>query len=298
MGLPNFLVIGAAKAGTTALYHVLNQHPDIYMSPVKEPRYFAPEFYQTNYEAPLRNQNPKAPMTLAEYEDLFATAGDCKAIGEASTEYLYYPKTPGRIKAQLPDVKLVAILRNPVERAFSAYCYQLRDGCAPLSFEDAIAAEPQRIAQNWRPGWFYLKSGEYAAQLERYYATFDAAQIKVYLYDKLRQEPALLYRDLFSYLAVDPTFEPEMAQKNVSKVPASQSLNTLKRRLKAIKPAVQTLMPAPVLKGLSTNFDKFNMRSKPELDPGLRKRLRDHFSGDILRLQDLIEKDLSMWLNV
>lgn len=297
MTFPNFLIIGAAKSGTTALYHGLKQHPDVYMSPVKEPRYFAPEFYRTNYDAPLRDSRRKQPMTLEAYTDLFEAAGQAKAIGEASTEYLYFPETPQRIKTQIPKVKLVAVLRNPVERAFSAYCYQMRDGCAVLPFEEAIEAEPKRIKQNWRPGWLYLKSGDYLPQLERYYRTFDSSQIKVYLYDELRRQPQRLYRDLFSFLEVDPTFEPELAQKNVSKMPASQSLNRLKRRLKVVKPAIEALLPETLVERMSAKLDELNMRDKPELNQELRETLSEHFSDDVMELQDLIGKDLSLWLN-
>ena len=120
MTLPNFIVIGAAKCGTTSLVHYLAQHPQVFMSAEKEPRFFAPEFFTKYISGPIRKGTIRNEMEVKEYEGLFDDVTTEKAIGEASTEYIFFPETPKRIKKLLPDVKLIAILRNPSDRAFSA----------------------------------------------------------------------------------------------------------------------------------------------------------------------------------
>ncbi len=270
------------------------------MSAVKEPRFFAPEFYETNYAAPLRSKKPKAAMVDDTYRALFAdsrqSSNSYVAFGEASTEYLYYPKAPLRIKQAIPDVKLIAILRNPVERAFSAYCYQVRDGCEPLSFEDAIEAESSRICQNWRPGWFYIQSGYYFEQLKRYYQLFEPSQIKICLYEELRSNAKYFYADLFSFLEVEDNFEPDVLVKNASAIPAYPSLIKLMKQLKKFKPAISNILSTRMTKEIAGRINTLNMKGKPPLTLEMRECLTAHFRQDILNLQDLIQKDLSMWI--
>ena len=157
MTMPNFLIVGAAKAGTSSLYYYLDQHPQVFMSSIKEPRFFAPELYTDYIKDPYRSgakEHRSTPMSLEEYQSLFDAVTDEVAIGEASTEYLYVPKTPERIKQLIPDVRLIMVLRDPAERAFSAFCYQVRDGCEKLTFEQALAAEETRMDEKKRwPGW-------------------------------------------------------------------------------------------------------------------------------------------------
>ena len=129
MIMPNFLLIGAAKAGTSSLYGYLKQHPQIYMSPIKEPRFFALEGETLNFNGPTRGINQTSINTLEAYSQLFQKVTTEKAIGEASTIYLSSPKAPERIKHYLPDVKLIAILRDPSERAFSSYMHLVSKTC-------------------------------------------------------------------------------------------------------------------------------------------------------------------------
>ena len=221
--LPNFIIIGAAKAGTTSLCHYLTQHPRVYISEEKEPRFFSPEFYTRDTNGFLRSDARKEIFSLGEYQNLFESVTSEKAIGEATTEYLYYPKTPQRIKDRIPAAKLIAILRNPIERAFSAYCYQLRDGCETLSFEDAIAQSSIRAASNWRPGWLYTQSGYYQEQLKRYYDLFPKEQIQIHLFSDFMRDPNAVCQQIFDFLEVESSFEvPDLSAKNVSMIPKNQ----------------------------------------------------------------------------
>src|SRR5436309_11753413 len=144
MTLPNFLIIGAAKAGTTSLYHYLRQHPDIYMSPVKEPAYYA------SASVAARSGRSRGIRTRAAYERLFAAAGAERARGEASPQYLNDDAAPDRIAADLRDVRLIVSLRNPVDRAYSSYLGRVAGG-----------TERRRVDEAMRRGTYYFDSSLY-----------------------------------------------------------------------------------------------------------------------------------------
>src|SRR5918995_644162 len=144
MTAPNFFIIGAQKAGTTSLYHYLNQHPQIYMSPVKEPFFFDHEF-SSNGEV--------VQQEFAEHQALFQGAKGETAIGEASPLYIYAPGTPERIKEYVPEARSIALLRNPADRAYSAFLHAVRIGVEPCTdFAQALRGEEERV----RNGWHYI----------------------------------------------------------------------------------------------------------------------------------------------
>ncbi len=189
MTLPNFLIIGAAKSGTTSLYVYLMQHPEIYMSPVKETHFFSFDSESKMTKGP-GDPIHKAITDFNEYQALFDGVTDEKAIGEASTSYLYRPEAPGRIHKILPDAKLIAILRNPADRAFSAYMHVVRDERETAKdFAEALSYEENRKAAGWEPIWHFTSVGHYYEHLKRYYDLFHPDQIKVYLHEDLNDHP-------------------------------------------------------------------------------------------------------------
>jgi Sulfotransferase family len=304
MSLPNFLIIGAAKAGTNALYHYLRQHPQVYMSPWKEPKFFA---FESEADLGFRAANGRdAPVNAsvildqAEYEELFDDASDGElARGEASTHYLYVEKSPGRIKALIPDAKLIAVLRNPVDRAFSSYQHLVRDDLEPLDFGAALDAEAQRIAEHYAYLYRYTDMGFYSEQLDRYEKTFPENQLCVLLYDDLRSDPEGTCRRIFSFLGVDEDFVPDMSgEYNRSGVPKSRLMHRLinpsapmKRRLWNVTPrfARERLLDVQT-KIVNRNLQRQTM-PEPERD-----RLRDVFREEVGRLETRLGRDLSHWL--
>jgi len=304
MSLPNFLIIGAAKAGTNALYHYLRQHPQVYMSPWKEPKFFA---FESEADLGFRAANGKdAPVNASvildqgEYERLFDDARDDElARGEASTHYLYVEKSPTRIKSLIPDAKLIAVLRNPVDRAFSSYQHLVRDDLEPLDFGAALDAEPQRIAEHYAYLYRYTDMGFYSQQLDRYEKTFSENQLCVLLYDDLRSDPEGTCRQIFSFLGVDEDFVPDMSgEYNRSGVPKNRFMHRLlnpsapmKRRLWNVTPrlARERLLDAQT-KIVNRNLQRQTM-PEPERD-----RLRGVFREEVGRLEARLDRDLSHWL--
>ncbi|NJL02683.1 MAG: sulfotransferase [Spirulinaceae cyanobacterium RM2_2_10] len=302
MTLPNFLLIGAPKAGTTALHEYLKQHPEIYMSPVKEPNFFAFEGKQPDFCGPRDERawtNQGSIVNRSDYEALFADAGDAIARGESSTLYLYVPETPQRIHYYTPDIKLIAILRHPVDRAFSNYLHLRRDGREWLEdFEAALLKSEERAKQYWSPAWHYYQVSLYSEQVQRYQQLFPSERFKIYLYEDWKDNPDHFLRDVCQFLGVDDRFRPDMSVKHNTSphVFKNNMLVDLLLRDNPLKTLARTLLPASIRKPLSTQIFRRNMSQPPRLSPELRQKLIPYFQDDILRLQDLIGRDLSAWL--
>jgi Sulfotransferase family len=290
--LPNFIVIGAAKAGTTALYWYLSEHPAVFMSKVKETNFFA---YGVDDEGRLLYGDPdvhRFPVkSLAEYRELFAGAGDAAAVGEASPIYLECPQSAGRIRDVLPEARLICSLRQPVERAYADYLmYLWRRG---RRFEPERDLTPASV---WaRPDSRWMQVSRYHEQLSRYFAAFPRERLHVFLIDDLKRGAIDTVQGVYRFLEIDPTFVPDFeTAHNVGGVPSSRFLESVFTS-RAIRSAVEPWIPkraADWVRGLRTR----NMRQAPPLPPDLRKELTGRLRDDILRTSDLIGRSLEHWL--
>jgi hypothetical protein len=292
MTMPNFLIIGAMKSGTTALYYYLEQHPQIYMSPIKEPNFFCSEEQE--------NSEGNSAARLGAYQDLFRDVSGEKAIGEASHCYLYRPEAPARIQDSIPDAKLIAVLRNPVDRAYSHFLHMVRNGSEPLAdFAQALRVEE---SGGYQKSKFqdYIGRGRYYGQLKRYIDAFGRDQIKVYLYEDLSNAPVDTLQDAFRFLGVDDSFVPDVSLKrNVSGYPKHKTVDKLLRKPNPIKDALKIYLPARLRWHLSKAFDELktrNLAEPPALQPEVRRQLIGVYREDILKLQELIHRDFSGWL--
>lgn len=304
--LPNFLIVGAQKAGTTALYYALSKHPQVFMSAVKEPAYFVAEDAMRNAAGP-GDEAGHLVTSLEAYEELFAGSGSADVRGESSTSYLYDPDAPRRIKDQLPDVRLIAILRNPVDRAYSNFLHLVRDGREPIQdFRAALAREEQRRAEGWSLSWRYLDKGYYGAQVERYLAQFGPEQFRCYLYEDYNDDPDSTIRDIYRFLGVDDTFDQDLSLRlNVGGLPKSKSLqwvarravpppqdpnNTRARRLRWLIDALPDRLRGRLLKAQSSNLS-----SPPSLPSDLRAELLESYREDAELVRRLTGLDVSRW---
>lgn len=298
--LPNFLVLGAAKAGTSSLYVYLKQHPDVFMSPTTELNFFAHAGGDLNFRGPGDLAYMWDDFLVATYEDYckqFATVGNETAIGEVSTHNLYSPQAPGLIKRHIPNVKMIAMLRHPAERAFSAFAHMVRDGREEIkNFRIALRHEPARIHDNWEPLWHYKSVGFYGAQLSRYLEIFDRNQIRVYIYDDFVARPLEVMQDIFGFIGVDPSFAPEMSEKyNVSTMPRSRQLHEMMMSKSVVRSALRRLVPASV-RSRTRSFILERNAKRLRLAPAARRELTDAYREDIRLLERLLNRDLSHWL--
>lgn len=195
---PDFLIIGSAKSGTTSLYHVLRQHPEVFVPRKKELHFFEKEhWYQRG---------------IAHYERHFAGAErGYKAVGEATPVYICHPGVPARIKQHMPDVKLILTLRNPISRAYSQYWQERRRLNEAATFDEIAEAERSTLYEPGKRGYF--SRGFYLAYIQRYLEHFDRSQLLILLFEDLVKDPAAFYRECFRFLGVDENFHcPQMEQ--------------------------------------------------------------------------------------
>ena len=298
MTLPNFLIIGAAKSGTTALHSYLRQHPDVYMPEKKELSYFshsitAPAINKLYLEEEIKS--------LEEYICYFSDATTEKAIGEASPMYLYFEIASVRINSLIPDCKIIAILRNPIERAYSAYLHAVRDWREPAKdFYEALDLEKNRINEGWSILYHYVNAGLYSHQLERYYEIFPSEKILVLLYDDLLSDPKMVFNDIFSFLGVDQNFFPDTAHHpNVSGKIKSQNFHSFMERFfiydNPIKAISRIIIPKKIRQTAMSSLRSINME-KQKIPDEFRQFLRPKFLNEINSLQQILGRDLSEWI--
>jgi hypothetical protein len=299
--MPNFFLVGAAKAGTSALHAYLQQHPEIFMSPVKEPSFFAlegeprPWFFRPD-GTPV---HVATVHELAAYRALFRDAGGWKVVGDASTMHLLSEEAPRRLHHHAPRAKIAAVLRHPVDRAYSHYLYFRFRGHEPLeSFTDAFWAEDERVARGLGPLWRYRSMGLYAEQLARYLALFPRDQVKVFLYEEWRGEPRRVVAELFRFLGVEDGFVPDMSvQHRMGGTPRSGALRrAMERETSLARRLGRALVPKPLRPRVEWLLDRWNA-ARPPLARDVRRELTAVYRADIMALQGLIGRDLSRWLD-
>lgn len=297
--LPNFLVVGAPKAGTTALAAILEHHPDVFLSPLKEPKYFSSRVLEQPLGGP-GDAHAEALFVRTEraYRRLFRRAGDARAVGEASVDLLYLHNVViPEIRRLLGDPRIVVSLRDPVARAVSAYTQLVRDGRETLPFADALAAEPDRRAANWEFMWSYVDVGRYASQVEAYLAAF--SRVHVLLHEDLLERPAETIRELLRFLEVDDNAElPLDLRSNPSGVPR----NPVLRRLLRPNPAAVAVYRRLLEAGLSERWilgivDRLRPRrtAPVEVPAAVRQSLAETFRDEVAALATLIGRDLAGW---
>ncbi len=282
--LPDFLVIGAAKAGTSAIYRYMSQHPQIFM-PAKEIRFFA---YDGGAEAQDRMErfgnDHFAIRTLDDYQALFRGADPSLAWGENSPIYLESQSAPHRIREHVPNVKLIASLRNPVHRAFSGYVMQVRSG-----------REHREMHESFDESAHHVQASFYYPQVKRYVDLFPRDQLMLFRYEDFSRGNLAILQDIFAFLEVDPTFEPSLKERhNVSSYPRSKFFNSL------IENRLTRNVLRPALPGWARNMARWaktrNLGDAPSIPPEIHHKLLSIYREDILRLQDLAGLDLSSWL--
>ena len=300
MTLPNFLIVGAAKSGTTALYHYLKQHPDIFMPElIKEPMFFS-GIHEGLFKGPTQIYARGKITTIDQYIALFQQANGQIAVGEASVPYLYYHARtiPKIIEVLDKHIKIIISLRHPAERAYSNYLHHVRDGLEPLGFAEALEEESGRCREKWWWGYQYRDASRYYSQVKAYIDAFGRENIHVILYEDLKQQPQATLQGIFRFLAVDEQFVPDVSQRhNVSLVPKNPSLQDFLRQPHIVKNLLKPLLPMGLHKKLKERVIRANMTRPPELDGAMRHRLVNEFREDIEKLQMLLGRDLSSWLS-
>jgi len=290
--LPTFIGIGAPKAGTTWLFKCLQEHPHIFIAQIKETHFFS-FFYNVE--------------RLSEYEAHFNYTGDKAIVGELSTSYLSSVEAPERIQRHIPEVKLFASLRNPIEQVYSHYWHLRRQNFHTgdknqWSFEEALQKYEDRL----------LKPALYSQHLQRWSQYFDRSQMLILFYDDIQAHPQQLVEKLYRFLGVETAFIPQSLRQSGISVRqgaspknriAGQLYATLYERLnlyvytplKTLLGEQQAALMKDALKVRQVLQTSFYKEGYPEMNPNTRLQLRNYFAGEITELENLTNCDLSHW---
>ena len=313
---PDFFIAGAPKAGTDALYYEFDQHPEIYMSPLKEPCYFSAEIRVENFEPGLRERMKNeaesvrefihGPMTdkrfggiVSEWDDyqrLFAGVRNEKAVGEGSVCYLWSQTAAAAIASRLPEARIIIVLMDPAERAFAQYLKSVSDGTVAHSFAEHLDACFHRTGEHLGVLHPFLEFGMYAQQVRRYLDVFPADQLHISLFEEMQKDRRGWFSGILEFLGVDPMFVPGGGRghyhPNVPKfVRVSQTLQA-RGLWKALGQCVPRGLQPAVKRLLYRQAESIAMAAED------RARLVEYYRGDIEELQDLLKQDLSHWLRV
>jgi hypothetical protein len=287
---PNFLIVGAVKAGTTSLHAYLRQHPEVFMPEFKEPHYFAsfvvrPEF--NNFQPVIRDSR--------KYQELFRGCDGRRAVGEASPSYLCDENAATRIRCALPNAKIIISLRNPVERAHSHYLHEFREGRETRPFREALETDEARTEKGWGVSFQYIEQGLYADQVERYIKAFGRANVLVILFEDFIRETLVVMEEVARFLDIDPACFPESAFDGAHN-PFEASRGAFARwvlRRRWIRGPSKLFIPSWLRRAIRTQF-LVAKGKKPQLEADVRQSLAKRFAPDLKRLEQLLERDLGV----
>jgi Sulfotransferase domain len=272
-GLPTFLIIGAMRSGTSTLARTMAQHPEVFIPPGKEMHFFDHHF----------------DRGIEWYRSRFEAAGPARAIGEATPTYMYNDEARRRMAETLPDARLIAILRDPVDRAYSHYWHNRARGREPLAFEEALAAEPERIAeapQGRKGRYAYVGRGRYARQLERLAEVYPRESVLVLILEEFSRDPVAGLRRVWRSLGVDERFVPRRPDARFNRARrhwSSRLHRYLRRRPRTL--STRTLA-------------RLNFRPGPpypRMRPEVGKELAERFRDDNRDLARWLGRDLAVW---
>lgn len=292
--MPDFIVFGTPKSGTSAFHRALGSHPQVFCTTPKEPNFFCyPEILSkgrhSDYENDIKYESA--------YLSLFRDASDSQIRGEASICYFFEDSTAKRIYKHLPHIKLIAILRHPVDRAYSAWLQSRNAYEEPISdFMAACEAGPKRTASDWNRGWNYLDTGYYAHHLKRWFSVFPRNQFKIFLYEDWQQNPKKVLRETFQFLGIPTDDSITVTRDNVTSIrPRSAWLHSLLSPSQRLRSIVQRILPVSVRAGTTRFLRRINSGRSAPLDPSVRAKLTARYEADITELETLINRDLCHW---
>jgi hypothetical protein len=300
---PNFLIVGAAKSGSTSLYQYLSQHPEVFMPVNKEPNYFVAEYQQKMAKSCPSYKIDMNRMVFDKnaYYNLFNKATlEHKAIGEASVTYLYKPEYAiPKIRGELGDPKIIIILRNPIKRAFSHYSYACELGIETLSFEDALDAEENRLKNNWSSTFAYINQGLFYNQVKAFKKAF--TNVHILTLDDFVKNNQLELNKIYTFLNIENSFKNKFQENfNVSGIPKNKFIhkylvheNPFKRKTKKL---FKKIVSEAVLRKLARKARNLNQGERLIATDIEKQKLKNIYIKDIISLSNLLKKDLNHWL--
>lgn len=305
MTKPNLYVIGGMRCGSTAMCSYLAEHPEVFFSKLKEPKFFLLKRIGLDFQMASSNRDGflgRSRWTWASYLELFEEARDERIVAEGSAGYICEPWVPEEIYQFTPDAKIIAVLRNPLERAYSHYLFHLQVGYEWVKdFEQALRLEDSRIREGYWHGYFYRTVGLYGQQLRRYFDIFPRENIRVYLSDELKSSPGQIMRDVYRFLGIDNGFAPvSNARTNATLLNRNNSVSWIDHARAVTGPVRPLLKAAKRLPGASRAVTSLHHRMLrfPPFKNSTKRALRDFFADDVKLLSEVLGRDMSGWLDL
>lgn len=307
--IPNFFIVGAAKSGSTALQEMLNRHPNIYMSPIKEPHYFSDDIINNDFitlnknlkkqriefdsEGNIISRHQLYINNEDDYLTLFkASCENHKILGEASVSYLYSKVAAKNIYKFNPNSKIIIIIRNPIERAFSHFLMDLRFGNSKhTNFIAAVKSDFEKKNKGWGISHLYVELGLYFSQIQRYFEFFPKEQIRIYSYEEFKKNNQIIIEDICKFLEL-PVISID-TNNNANKAMVFKN-NYLRKTYTKLRPLLGKVIPS----NLKTKIKKYIYTTKdmPHLSKNEKKILNQYFLDDIKQLNKITSINLSNWL--
>lgn len=281
MKTPNFIVVGAHKAGTTSLHQYLDQHPEIYLPPRKGLDL-------------LLDRKVKELDEAEDYLTQFEGAQPGQVIGEVSSVYLQRGQSiVEKIKYWFPDVKIIAVLRNPVDRAYSHALWENK-----YTKEEMQNLEQTIInSKNFKKR--YLFAGLYYTHLQTYFSCFDKEQVKILLYDDFSKNPQKFFAEFYDFVGVNKDFSPDVSKKfHSGSVQLSNSYKTILDKSLSVNPAFKQLFPKAMRSYFREMLWSKTKAPKKSMSNHFRLQLIDYFRDEVMNLQELTGLQLSHWLEI
>jgi hypothetical protein len=301
MAMPDFFIAGVPKAGTTALHAALARHPALYMSPVKEPKFFLTDGPPPSQGGPGDAKTYREHVwRRSDYEALFAPATAGQLRGESTPFYLYNRDAHRRIREQVPSAKLIVALRDPVERAHSNWTHLWSAGLDPIGdFVQACADEERRIAAGWADFWRYTALGQYGTQLRDLYEVFPPEQVLVFRYRALIEDPARLLDQVCAFLGVPTGVLTALPRENVTAHPDPTWRHRAVARALRAGHSVTAALPGHAGAGLIDWLELVLQQDAAPRKPLTweeRQAMIPRFEDDIRLLEKITGEDFSGWL--
>lgn len=305
------MVVGAVKAGTTSLHAYLSQHPKVYLTPIKETNFFSRKDmqfgrfrkdYQFDTELDYDKYLARTPLPQkhiahvpdeATYTQLYREAEAHQTTGEVCNSYLICPSSAETIHAHNPKTKIIAVLRNPMERAFSQYLMNLKEGkTTEPDFLSELRADAGQEHRGWGVSHQYHELGHYYRQIRQYYEVFPAQQIKVLFFEDLKNNPKEFLNELFDFLELERIEVDTEKRLNEAGKPRLGKLNYLLTQLGIIA-FFKKLFPKSIRQQLAKLM--YTRKGLPTLQDSERAHLFKYYQQDIKGLERLLEKPLDFW---
>ncbi len=302
---PNFIIAGCAKSGTTALHYMLDQHPDIFMSVVKETNYFIYGYEKFHHYVEHTNTKSLNGVLASDicdskekYQALFAAASDKQILGEASPWYLLNSFVPSRIVEFNPNAKIILVLRNPTDVVFANFVHQVRDAVESLQLEniEEIFEEKHYANEKLHPFSKHLEIPKYASHMPRYLNVFSKDSILVLIYEEFLNNKQASLDKVFDFLSVNKSKSIEVDKKvNISGLPKNKKLKNVLQSNNFLKRFAAKAIPQKQRAKLRAKIEALNTQPKPKLDNNIRRKLDNLYVEDRQFVEEYLQRKIEVW---